>query len=292
MSLLTEMERGTDAWPAFVRKAVRSGRVGEARRIPRCSRGPVLRAWCRPRSTTHGSSFERRGEASQREMGNQWPPDFAGGRSTRVCAAGKALVVSWAEGTFWLIQSKARQRCAVALGGQEKRSRRPGSSAVEEGATCALMQGVAVVEAICYAAIALDPCRGWGRHPLARIRAQKEPVVSPVGAGTEYHSTRRVSWCLVLLSRQGTRGPFIATLSRSICSCITDAGLVSLPVDPATCWRRARVAEGEGVLGSPRARGVRIDRGRYDGERGRQAISGSAAVFVRGCVWRWPAGHS
>lgn len=76
---------------------------------------------------------------------------------------------------------------------------------------------MAVVKAIRYAAIALDPCRGWGRHPLARIRAQKEPVVSPVGAGTEYHSTRTVSWSLVLLSGQGTRGPFIATLSRSTC---------------------------------------------------------------------------
>lgn len=65
------------------------------------------------------------------------------------------------------------------------------------------------------AAITLDPCRGWGRHPLARIRAQKEPVVSPVGAGTEYRSTRRVSCCLALSSGQGSRRPFIATLSGS-----------------------------------------------------------------------------
>lgn len=36
------------------------------------------------------------------------------------------------------------------------------------------------------AAITPDPFRGWGRHLLAHIRAQKEPVVSPAGTGTEY----------------------------------------------------------------------------------------------------------
>ncbi len=61
------------------------------------------------------------------------------------------------------------------------------------------------VEPFAGAAFALGPCRGWGRHPSARIRAQKEPVVSPVGAGTEYRSTRRVSWRLVGTRRQGTR---------------------------------------------------------------------------------------
>lgn len=37
-----------------------------------------------------------------------------------------------------LIQSLARRRCAVVLGGQEKRGRRLGPSAVEEDTTCAL----------------------------------------------------------------------------------------------------------------------------------------------------------
>lgn len=36
------------------------------------------------------------------------------------------------------------------------------------------------------AAITPDPCRGWGRHLLAHIRAQREPVVSPAGTGAEY----------------------------------------------------------------------------------------------------------
>lgn len=46
-------------------------------------------------------------------------------------------------------------------------------------------------------AFALDPCRGWGRHPLARIRAQKAPVVSPVGAGADYRRPHGVSTRLV-----------------------------------------------------------------------------------------------
>lgn len=32
-----------------------------------------------------------------------------------------------------------------------------------------------------------DPYRGWGRYCLAHIRAQRVPVDSPAGSGTEYH---------------------------------------------------------------------------------------------------------
>lgn len=42
------------------------------------------------------------------------------------------------------------------------------------------------VEPVTASAIAPGPCRGWGRNPLARIRVQKEPVVSPAGAGIDY----------------------------------------------------------------------------------------------------------
>jgi hypothetical protein len=38
-----------------------------------------------------------------------------------------------------------------------------------------------------------DPCRGSSRNVLARIRAQREPVVSPAGTGSEYGRPRRVS---------------------------------------------------------------------------------------------------
>lgn len=40
-----------------------------------------------------------------------------------------------------LVQSMVRQRCAGAMGGQEKRSRRPGPSASEKDTTCELIQG-------------------------------------------------------------------------------------------------------------------------------------------------------
>ncbi len=70
------------------------------------------------------------------------------------------------------------------------------------------MQGVAVVKAIRCRLHSTLVVAGV-ENPLARICAQKEPVVSPAGTGTEYRSTRRVSWGLVLLSsearHQGTR---------------------------------------------------------------------------------------
>lgn len=47
------------------------------------------------------------------------------------------------------------------------------------------------VEPVAASAIAPGPCRGWGRNPSARIRAQKEPVFSPVGAGIEYRRPSR-----------------------------------------------------------------------------------------------------
>src|SRR5688500_10200205 len=49
----------------------------------------------------------------------------------------------------------------------------------------------AVVKPFAASAIALDPCRGWGRNPSARICVQKEPDVSPAGTGIEYRRPRR-----------------------------------------------------------------------------------------------------
>ena len=48
-------------------------------------------------------------------------------------------------------------------------------------------------------AIAPGPFRGWGRHPLACIHTQREPVVSPAGTGTEYRRPQAVSWHLAAL---------------------------------------------------------------------------------------------
>lgn len=52
--------------------------------------------------------------------------------------------------------------------------------------TCGLWQSRPSSKPLAASAIAPDPCRGWGRHPSAHIRAQREPVVPPAGTGTEY----------------------------------------------------------------------------------------------------------
>ena len=48
-------------------------------------------------------------------------------------------------------------------------------------------------------AISPGPFRGWGRHPLACIHTQREPVLSPAGTGTEYRRPQAVSWHLAAL---------------------------------------------------------------------------------------------
>lgn len=49
-----------------------------------------------------------------------------------------------------------------------------------------------------------DSCRGWSRNVLARIRAQREPVVSPVGAGADYCRPQGVSCEVVSTTSQET----------------------------------------------------------------------------------------
>gem|GEM_PF-4265165 len=142
------------------------------------------------------------------------------------------------------------------------------------------------------AASALDPCRGWGRHPLARICAQKEPVVPPVGAGTEYRSTRRVSWGLVPVietRHQGTLHRDTLQINLSVHS----GRRMSQPSRRSSdmlgtgtrCRRRGRAGFLAGARCAHRPWSIR-------GGEGRRAIWGSAAACARGCAWRWPAGHS
>ena len=83
--------------------------------------------------------------------------------------------------------------------GEKKNSRRPKPSAETRITTRGLLQIRPSSKPSAASAIALDPCRGWGRNPSAHIRAQREPVVSPAGTGVEYRSPRRVSWQLVPL---------------------------------------------------------------------------------------------
>ncbi len=70
---------------------------------------------------------------------------------------------------------------------QRPAGRRPLSLQPEKReTTCGLWQSRPSSKPLAASAIAPDPCRGWGRHPSAHIRAQREPVVPPAGTGTEY----------------------------------------------------------------------------------------------------------
>ena len=78
--------------------------------------------------------------------------------------------------------------------------------------------GAAAVKSWPSAAVAPDPCRGWSRNSLARIRAQKEPVVAPAGTGADYLSTLEGSLHVSRLREVG--GPFRAegmlSMSRAV----------------------------------------------------------------------------
>ena len=70
---------------------------------------------------------------------------------------------------------------------QRPTGRRPLSLQPEKReTTCGLWQSRPSSKPLAASAIAPDPCRGWGRHPSAHIRAQREPVVPPAGTGAEY----------------------------------------------------------------------------------------------------------
>ena len=102
-----------------------------------------------------------------------------------------------------------------------------------------------------------DPCRGWSRNVVAHIRAQREPVVSPAGTGTEYprpkgplHGSRggkasgSPSW-----PRQGT--PIKGMAAGAIRGAMTFS-----PRRPTAGRRGAHtVAEGDARFGVPRGAG-------------------------------------
>lgn len=72
-------------------------------------------------------------------------------------------------------------------------------------------------------AISPDPFRGWGRHPLACIHTQREPVVSPAGTGTEYRRPQAVSWHLAALRAKASGDRSRMDGSTSINGTATDA---------------------------------------------------------------------
>ena len=119
--------------------------------------------------------------------------------------------------------------------------------------TCGLRQRRPSSKPFAASAIAPGPFRGWGRKSLARIRAQREPVVPPAGTGTQYprpkgpphgssggKASGSPSW-----PRQGT--PIKGMAAGAIRGAMTFS-----PRRPMTGRRGAHtVAEGDARFGSP-----------------------------------------
>lgn len=151
-------------------------------------------------------------------------------------------------------------------------------------------------------AISPGPFRGWGRHPLACIHTQREPVVSPAGTGTEYRRPQAVSWHLTALRAKASGDRSRMDASTWISGTATSAirwsnDLLALPavIDPCrTCTllqKGTRAGESRGArevcpaVGSSR-------RGR--GRRGRQFALGRrrGVLDVRPDAPRLPAAAS
>ena len=131
-------------------------------------------------------------------------------------------------------------------------------------------------------AISPDPFRGWGRHPLACIHTQREPVVPPAGTGTEYRRPQAVSWRLAALHTKASGDRSRIGGSTSISGTATDAirwsnDLLVLQAVIGSCRTRTPLQKG---TRAGESRGVRevcpavgsSRRGR--GKRGRQLALG------------------
>lgn len=130
-------------------------------------------------------------------------------------------------------------------------------------------------------AIAPDPCRGWGRYPLAHIRAQREPVVPPAGTGTEYHRPDGSPDGSPRHGRPGVRRPLVIDGSISINGVAADAirgGMAFSSRGPVAGQREAHtVAEGGVCWGVPRGAGGWPRRSKRPAWRGDSSASGSLA---------------
>ena len=130
-------------------------------------------------------------------------------------------------------------------------------------------------------AIALDPCRGWGRHPSAHIRAQRAPVVPPAGTGTEYHRPDGSPDGSPRHGRPGVRRPLVIDGSTSINGIAADAirgGTAFSSRGPVTGQRDAHtVAEGGVCWGVPQGTGGWPRRWKRPAWRGGSSASGRLA---------------
>lgn len=144
---------------------------------------------------------------------------------------------------------------------QRPTGRRPLSLQPEKReTTCGLWQSRPSSKPLAASAIAPDPCRGWGRHPSAHIRAQREPVVPPAGTGTEYRRPEGSPDGSPRSGRRGVRRPLVIDGSISINGVAANATRREMTFSsrrPVAGQRGAHtVAEGCMCWGIPRVREI------------------------------------
>ena len=165
---------------------------------------------------------------------------------------------------------------------QRPAGRRPLSLQPEKReTTCGLWQSRPSSKPLAASAIAPDPCRGWGRHPSAHIRAQREPVVPPAGTGTEYHRPEGSPDGSPRSDRPDVRRPLIIDGSTSINGIAADTireGTAFSSRGPVTGQRDAHtVAEGGMCWGVPQGAGGWPRRWKRPAWRGDSSVSGRLA---------------
>ena len=151
-------------------------------------------------------------------------------------------------------------------------------------------------------AISPGPFRGWGRHPLACIHTQREPVVPPAGTGTEYRRSQAVSWHLAALRAKASGDRSWMDGSTSISGIAASAirrsnDLLALQAVIGLCRTRTPLQKGTRAGESRGAREVcpAVRKGRRGrGRRGRQFALGRrrGVLEVRPDAPRLPAGAS
>ncbi len=141
---------------------------------------PVLCRYCtsrrpQPRDAQHGHGIADR--LAVRCIGGAWVRDRGGEADCNV-GGHVGLPFVW----------RRAIALAGALKGRRKAPKAPGAfgSGGKKNHPWADWQARSSLEPSAHPAITPGPCRGWGRHRLAHIRAQREPVFAPAGTGTEY----------------------------------------------------------------------------------------------------------
>ena len=131
-----------------------------------------------------------------------------------------------------------------------QRRRGPAGPRLERNqSTCGLLQARPSSKPFAASAISPGPFRGWGRHPLACIHTQREPVLSPAGTGTEYRRPQAVSWHLAALRAKASGDRSRMDGSTSISGIAASAirwnnDLLALPAVIGPCRTRTPLQKG------------------------------------------------